>query len=71
MNNNFQFNRGRRPPSPNISVNPEELLKKRIEKAKKAKLYLLQQAGPNSFIIGGGDSEDHRHKVTIGSQVIS
>ena len=44
-------------------------MKKRIEKAKRAKLYLLQQAGPNTFIIGGGESQEHRHKVTIGPQV--
>lgn len=44
-------------------------MKRRIERAKNAKLYLLQQAGPNTFIIAGGESQSHRHKVTIGTQV--
>ena len=43
-------------------------LKKSIEKAQKARLYLLQQSGPNSFLIGG-DSPDHKYRVIIGEQV--
>ncbi|XP_067935526.1 mitogen-activated protein kinase kinase kinase 1-like isoform X2 [Watersipora subatra] len=66
------FNKGsKRPGSPHAFSNPEEIMKRRIEKAKKAKLYLLQQAGPNTFIIGGGESQDQRHKVTIGPQLCS
>ena len=42
--------------------------KKRVEKVLKARLYLLQQNGPNSFLIGG-DSPDHKYRVTIGEQV--
>lgn len=39
-----------------------------IERATKARLYLLHQIGPNRFLIGG-DSLDSRFHVTIGSQV--
>lgn len=41
--------------------------KKRVEKVLKARLYLLQQTGPNSFLIGG-DSPDHKYRVIIGPQ---
>ena len=34
----------------------------------RARLYLLQQTGPNSFLIGG-DSPDHKFRVMIGPQV--
>lgn len=34
----------------------------------RARLYLLQQSGPNSFLIGG-DSPDHKFRVMIGPQV--
>ncbi len=47
---------------------PGEGAKKRVEKVLKARLYLLQQMGPNSFLIGG-DSPDHKYRVTIGEQV--
>ena len=43
--------------------------KKKLEKAMRARLYLLQQIGPNSFLIGG-DSPDHKFKVMIGQQVL-
>lgn len=43
-------------------------VKKRVEKVMKARLYLLQQMGPNSFLIGG-DSPDHKYRVVIGQQV--
>ena len=39
-----------------------------IAKAQKARLYLLRQTGPNSFLIGA-DSPDHKYRVTIGEQV--
>ena len=39
-----------------------------IERATKARLYLLHQIGPNRFLIGG-DSLDSRFHVTIGPQV--
>ena len=39
-----------------------------IERATKARLYLLHQIGPNRFLIGG-DSLDSRFYVTIGPQV--
>jgi hypothetical protein len=45
-------------------------VKKCIEKAQKARLYLLNKTGPNSFLIGG-DSPDHKYRVTIGEQVNS
>ena len=41
--------------------------KRRVEKVLKARLYLLQQNGPNSFLIGG-DSPDHKYRVIIGPQ---
>lgn len=44
------------------------LTKNRIEKVQRARLYLLQQNGPNSFLIGG-DSPDHKFRVIIGPQV--
>ena len=43
--------------------------KRKVERAKRAtRLYLLQQTGPNSFLIGG-DSPDHKFRVMIGPQV--
>ena len=43
--------------------------KRKVERAKRAtRLYLLQQSGPNSFLIGG-DSPDHKFRVMIGPQV--
>ena len=39
-----------------------------IERATKARLYLLHRIGPNRFLIGG-DSLDSRFYVTIGPQV--
>ena len=59
-----------RQPSPR-DVDPQltaEALKKRILKVMKARLYLLQPLGPNSFLIGG-DSPDHKYRVIIGEQV--
>lgn len=44
--------------------------KRRVEKVLKARLYLLQQNGPNSFLIGG-DSPDHKYRVVIGPQQCS
>ena len=46
---------------------PNEV-KRKVEKAMRARLYLLQQTGPNSFLIGG-DSPDHKFRVMIGPQV--
>jgi len=40
-----------------------------IAKAQRARLYLLRQTGPNSFLIGA-DSPDHKYRVTIGEQVV-
>ena len=34
----------------------------------RARLYLLQQIGPNSFLVGG-DSPDNKYRVFIGPQV--
>ncbi|XP_072045102.1 mitogen-activated protein kinase kinase kinase 1-like isoform X2 [Amphiura filiformis] len=61
----------RRSPSPQNGdpnlILAENVLRKRVERALHARLYLLQQDGPNSFVIGG-DSPDHKYKVTIGAQ---
>ena len=50
------------------SQGTSQLTKNRIEKVQRARLYLLQQNGPNSFLIGG-DSPDHKFRVIIGPQV--
>ena len=52
--------------SPVYEVSNE--FKRKVEKARRARLYLLQQTGPNSFLIGG-DSPDHKFRVMIGPQV--
>lgn len=39
-----------------------------IERATKARLYLLHQSGPNKFLIGG-DAMESRFHITIGPQV--
>ena len=43
-------------------------LKKIVQKAMRARLYLLHQGGPLTFLIGG-DSPEHKYRVTIGKQV--
>lgn len=48
----------------------QALTRNRIAKVLRARLYLLQQAGPNSFLIGG-DSPDHKFRVIIGPQTCS
>lgn len=40
-----------------------------MNKVMRARLYLLQQIGPNSFLIGG-DSPDNKYRVFIGPQVV-
>ncbi|KAL9951014.1 hypothetical protein ACROYT_G043600 [Oculina patagonica] len=50
-------------PIPEVSTE----FKRKVEKAMRARLYLLQQSGPNSFLIGG-DSPDHKFRVMIGPQ---
>jgi len=73
--------RGSRPPSPRgpIRRNPSpsqldpdqaEALRKRLGKARKVKLYLLQQSGSNSFLVAG-DSPEQKYKVNIGPQTCS
>ncbi|KAM9251404.1 mitogen-activated protein kinase kinase kinase 1-like [Cariama cristata] len=61
----------RRAPSPDGSspYSPEET-NRRVNKVMRARLYLLQQIGPNSFLIGG-DSPDNKYKVFIGPQTCS
>lgn len=44
-----------------------ETVLKRVQKAQKARLYLLQQPGPHSFVIGG-DSPEHKFRIIIGPQ---
>ncbi|PVD23356.1 hypothetical protein C0Q70_16624 [Pomacea canaliculata] len=51
-------------------VSSTYLTQKRIERVQRARLYLLQQTGPNSFLIGG-DSPDHKFRVIIGPQTCS
>jgi mitogen-activated protein kinase kinase kinase 1 len=64
------FSSLKRSPSPQGEISiaiAEEILQKRVERALHARLYLLQQSGPNSFVIGG-DSPNHKYKVIIGPQ---
>ena len=69
----FQF---KTPSSPNVRRTPSDKvdpndpnIKKRVERVRRARLYLLQQMGPNSFCIVG-DSPEHKFRVIIGPQVI-
>ncbi|GAB0209856.1 mitochondrial enolase superfamily member 1 [Grus japonensis] len=71
QHNEFQSGRitpPRRVPSPDGSspYSPEET-NRRVNKVMQARLYLLQQIGPNSFLIGG-DSPDNKYRVFIGPQ---
>ncbi|KAM3874336.1 mitogen-activated protein kinase kinase kinase 1 [Diretmus argenteus] len=61
----------RRAPSPDgfSPYSPEET-GRRVNKVMRARLYLLQQIGPNSFLIGG-DSPDNKYRVFIGPQTCS
>nr|XP_033813521.1 mitogen-activated protein kinase kinase kinase 1 [Geotrypetes seraphini] len=61
----------RRAPSPDgfSPYSPEETTR-RVIKVMRARLYLLQQIGPNSFLIGG-DSPDNKYRVFIGPQSFS
>uniref|UniRef100_A0A8C7KZU7 Mitogen-activated protein kinase kinase kinase 1 n=1 Tax=Oncorhynchus kisutch TaxID=8019 RepID=A0A8C7KZU7_ONCKI len=61
----------RRVPSPDgfSPYSPEET-SRRVNKVMRARLYLLQQIGPNSFLIGG-DSPDNKYRVFIGPQTCS
>lgn len=61
----------RRPPSPG-SLDPTilEAVKNRVRRVQQARLYLLQQTGPNSFLVGG-DSPEHKYRVVIGPQTCS
>ncbi|XP_077981126.1 mitogen-activated protein kinase kinase kinase 1-like [Glandiceps talaboti] len=63
----------RRTPSPQGDCGPVltgEEARKKVEKVLRARLYLLQQNGPNSFTIGG-DAPDNKFKVIIGPQKCS
>ncbi|KAG5841408.1 hypothetical protein ANANG_G00199190 [Anguilla anguilla] len=61
----------RRAPSPDgfSPYSPEET-SRRVNKVMRARLYLLQQIGPNSFLVGG-DSPDNKYRVFIGPQTCS
>ena len=39
-----------------------------VEKAMRARLYLLEHPGPNIFVVTG-DSNENRFRVTVGPQV--
>lgn len=45
----------------------EHVLKKRVQRALHARLYLLHKIGPNSFLVGG-DLPEHKYRVRIGEQ---
>nr|XP_032812410.1 LOW QUALITY PROTEIN: mitogen-activated protein kinase kinase kinase 1-like [Petromyzon marinus] len=61
----------RRAPSPDgLSPYGPEETQRRVSMVMRARLYLLQQIGPNSFLIGG-DSPDNKFRVFIGPQTCS
>ena len=62
---------GRRAASPS-ALEPAvmEAVRRRVRRVQQARLYLLQQPGPNSFLVGG-DSPEHKYRVVIGPQVSS
>ena len=62
-------NSARRPPSPG-ALDPAilENVKRLVPRVQQARLYLLQQTGPNSFLVVG-DSPEHKYRVVIGPQV--
>ena len=58
-------------PVPSSSASQQQLdpaKQKLVERAIKARLYLLYKSGPNRFLVGG-DVPDSRFYVTIGPQV--
>ncbi|KAK3922207.1 Mitogen-activated protein kinase kinase kinase 1, partial [Frankliniella fusca] len=62
---------GRRAASPS-ALDPAvlEAVRRRVRRVQQARLYLLQQPGPNSFLVGG-DSPEHKYRVVIGPQTCS
>jgi len=62
-------NSARRPASPG-ALDPAllEAVKARVRRVQQARLYLLQQTGPNSFLVGG-DSPEDKYRIVIGPQV--
>ncbi|XP_019645243.1 PREDICTED: mitogen-activated protein kinase kinase kinase 1-like [Branchiostoma belcheri] len=52
------------------STDEMEKLQKKIRRVQRMRLYLLQQSGPNSLLVGG-DSPDDKHRVLIGQQSCS
>lgn len=57
----------RRTPSDKVLDPNDPSTKKRMERVRRARLYLLQQMGPNAFLIVG-DMPEHKFKVIIGPQ---
>ena len=55
-------------------LDPEqaEALRQRLGRARKVKLYLLQQSGSNSFLVAGDEKnqKNQKYKVNIGPQVV-
>ena len=51
-------------------LDPEQAdaLRRRLGRARRVKLYLLQQSGSNSFLVAG-DEKHQKYKVNIGPQV--
>ena len=59
----------KRNPSPSqLDPVQAEALRKRLGRARKVKLYLLQQSGSNSFLVAG-EQPDQKYKVNVGPQV--
>ncbi|XP_049782543.1 mitogen-activated protein kinase kinase kinase 1-like isoform X2 [Schistocerca cancellata] len=66
-----QNTHGSRPASPG-HMDPilVEMVRRRVRRVQKARLYLLRQPGPNTFSVGG-DSPEHKFRVVIGPQTCS
>ena len=52
------------------SVQVESDRRKRVEKASRARFYLLRQSGPTAFTVAG-DSPEHKYRVMLGPQTCS
>lgn len=60
-------------PSSHMQAAPSSLendRKRRVEKASRARFYLLRQSGPTAFMVVG-DSPEHKYRVMLGPQTCS
>ena len=57
-------------PVASSTVSRQSSRQRTVEKAMRARLYLLEQPGPNTFLVTG-DSNESRFRVIVGTQVSS